>query len=655
MKKRMNISKLGLVFGLSLIAFVLFGTLLPRTALGDQSSLNINPEVATISLGSTQQFEALFTNSPTNAFNYALFSGSSTSGLLLNGANQTINGSSHSNKDFLANGSKLTVTGTCEAVTTVRTNGSQIHIGTIVQNAPYVEMPDFSDQIKTQADAAGQTYNGNKTYNGSNINVQSPIYVNGNLTINGSHFSGKGTIVATGNITFNGSNLNNTGDDSVCFYSKNGNILINGANAILNGMVYAPNGTITMNGANQTIYGRVVGNQVTMNGSGLNIISGDNDLESLPQITWSSSNLSVASVSSTGLATGTGVGTCTITATYKINNITYTDTAQLTVVLPTLTISPDPATILLGYTKQYQATLSDIAGNQTDVTQSVIWSSNKKLSLPYVTFSSTGLATGNIAGIGIITATYIFNGVNITDTATLNIVNFSLTPASKIISLGSTQQYQAIITDSDGNVTDVTQSVNGWSCTSLGLTLATINSSGLATATGLGTCTIQATYLINGVNITTSTPLTIVLPTLSITPIAATISLGSTQQYAVTLTDADGNTTDVTSSVTWSSGSTGVATINTSGLVSSVGVGTSTITGTYTINGVSLTAATPLTIVLPIMSLTPTNTTILSGSTTQYQATLTDAAGHTTDVMPSVAWTSDKTNVATIAPTTGLA
>lgn len=216
------------------------------------------------------------------AFNYALFSGSDTATLTLNGSNQTVIGSSHSNKKFSANGSNLAITGACEAVTTVSVNGSNINIGTIVENAPNIDMPDFSDTLQTLATEAGQNYVGNKTYNGSNVDVNSPIYVTGNLTVNGSNFYGKGTIVATGTIDFNGSNLYNSGDDSVCFYSKSGNITINGSNAVLNGMVYAPNGTITMNGSNQTIYGRVIGNKVTINGSNLNITSSDKDFESLP-------------------------------------------------------------------------------------------------------------------------------------------------------------------------------------------------------------------------------------------------------------------------------------------------------------------------------------------------------------------------------------
>ncbi len=216
------------------------------------------------------------------AFNYALFSGSSSSAMTINGSSQYIFGSSHSNKNFVANGSNITITGACEAVTTIKVNGSQNDISTRIPNSAYVEMPDFSEIIRQQATASGQIYNGNKTFNGSYMDLDSSIYVNGDVTVNGSHFRGNGCIFATGNITFNGSNLNETSDDSVCFYTKNGNITVNGSNATFDGILYAPNGSITMNGSNQTVNGRVIGNTVTFNGSSLNVISGTNELTSLP-------------------------------------------------------------------------------------------------------------------------------------------------------------------------------------------------------------------------------------------------------------------------------------------------------------------------------------------------------------------------------------
>ena len=216
------------------------------------------------------------------AFGYALFSGSKTSTLIMNGTSQYVGGSSHTNQNFLANGTSITISGACEAMNTVTVNGTQINISNKFPNAPFVTMPDFSATLQLQAQSAGQLYNGDKIYNGSSIVVNNPIYVNGNVTVNGSSFSGKGCVLATGDITFNGSNLNQSTSDAVCFYSKTGNIIVNGSNIELDGILYAPNGCITLNGSYQTVNGRVIGNTVLLNGSYLRIQSGTNELQSLP-------------------------------------------------------------------------------------------------------------------------------------------------------------------------------------------------------------------------------------------------------------------------------------------------------------------------------------------------------------------------------------
>jgi len=219
------------------------------------------------------------------AFNYTLFSGSTTEPLSLNGNNFYIGGSSHTNYKFTMNGSSQTITGACEAVSTIKINGSKIDVPNQFPNASFVDMPDFSEIIKTKAEISGQTYVGNQNFNGSYLNLNAPIYVDGDISINGSNFAGQGCILATGNISLSGSNLKNFSDDAVCFYSQNGDITINGSSAVLDGIVYAPNGRITMNGSNQTVHGRVIGNEVTFNGSNTTIIGGTSELMSLPATT----------------------------------------------------------------------------------------------------------------------------------------------------------------------------------------------------------------------------------------------------------------------------------------------------------------------------------------------------------------------------------
>lgn len=238
------------------------------------------------------------------AFDYALFSGNASAPLSLTGSGEYVNGNAHSNYKFTITGSSQTVTGSAEAVnqfsmtgssitiggicrgSSISTSGSKIQVGSkVISAAPWVDMPDFSAAIKSQAEAAGQLYVGNKTFNGSFTSISAPLYVDGNVTVTGSSFSGKGCILATGSITFNGNCLTCKTGDALCFYSKTGNISITGSNAVVNGILFAPKGTVAITGSSVTINGRVIADKVSITGSNCKIISGVSDIGSLPKST----------------------------------------------------------------------------------------------------------------------------------------------------------------------------------------------------------------------------------------------------------------------------------------------------------------------------------------------------------------------------------
>jgi Flp pilus assembly protein TadG/formylmethanofuran dehydrogenase subunit C len=214
---------------------------------------------------------------------YAIFSGSPIKQLTMNGSGFIIRGSVHSNNKLLINGSSITITEAAEAVGTVTTNGSGINIGERLPDASVIDMPDYSDAMAEAAAAANQTYNSSQTFNGGHI-TSDPIYVQGNsntITVNGSGFTATGAVMADGNITINGGGMA-SGDSQVCFYSKNGDITLNGSNYSLNGVLYAPNGKITINGSNVTVNGSVVGNEVRINGSSFTVDRTNHPIESLP-------------------------------------------------------------------------------------------------------------------------------------------------------------------------------------------------------------------------------------------------------------------------------------------------------------------------------------------------------------------------------------
>jgi uncharacterized protein YjdB len=114
-------------------------------------------------------------------------------------------------------------------------------------------------------------------------------------------------------------------------------------------------------------------------------------------VTWTS-NSKVATVSSSGVVSGSEVGTATITA--KTNSGARTDTCIVTVktagIQPTsVTIAPNPVTIEIG--KWQQLTVTVLPSNATDKT--VTWTSNSRAA----TVSSSGIVSGSEAGTATIT------------------------------------------------------------------------------------------------------------------------------------------------------------------------------------------------------------------------------------------------------------
>lgn len=144
----------------------------------------------------------------------------------------------------------------------------------------------------------------------------------------------------------------------------------------------------------------------------------------------------------------------------------------------------------------------------------------------------------------------------------------TVAPSTPSIAVGKTQQMSATGTYDNG-VTDTVTDSASWSTSDA--TVATVSSKGLVTGLASGTATISAT--LNGVSGSTTVNVTVAnLSSISITPTKPSISSGATQQFTAIGTLQNGNTVDLTSSVTWTSLNTAVATINSSGLATALTV-----------------------------------------------------------------------------------
>ncbi|MFZ1083748.1 MAG: Ig-like domain-containing protein [Terracidiphilus sp.] len=147
-------------------------------------------------------------------------------------------------------------------------------------------------------------------------------------------------------------------------------------------------------------------------------------------------------------------------------------------------------------------------------------------------------------------------------------------------------------------------------------------------------------------------PATVAAPTLqsiAVTPAAPAIIKGTTQQFTAKGTYSDSSIVDITSSVTWNSGTPGTATIASGGLATAVAAGTTNITAS--LNGVS-SSADVLTVTAPTLqsiAITPAAPSVAKGLTQQFTAKGSYSNSVIADITSSVTWNSATPGTATIA------
>jgi uncharacterized protein YjdB len=355
---------------------------------------------------------------------------------------------------------------------------------------------------------------------------------------------------------------------------------------------------------------------------------------------WKTSDSNVASVAG-GKVTAVGAGTVIVSATS--GKFSASATLQVTSAatnLASIAVSPVASSLPLNTSLQYTATGTYKDGSSRDLTALVSWASSFT---SIATVNAAGVATGKSAGSTTISASLggITGSSKLTVTAPA-ISSIVVTPDGLTLGIGIGQQYTATAIYSDGSTQDLVSGVI-WSSSATGV--ATINGSGLATTVGAGTVTITA----HVGSFSDTALLTVVaanLVSISVTPTPVSVSVGTDQQFSAIGSFNDGSTQLLTS-VTWSSSSSSVATINSAGLATAVGTGAATITATS--GSVSGTAALTVTgATVTSVTVTPANSNMPVGTTKQFTATASFSDGSSQDVTASVLWGSSKPGVASI-------
>ena len=199
---------------------------------------------------------------------------------------------------------------------------------------------------------------------------------------------------------------------------------------------------------------------------------------------WESSNPGVASVSQDGVVTGKQGGSAKIAANAE-GKTGYADVTVSPGGPASVTVDPPSATVLVGQTTQFRATVRDAFGAQLG--GAVTWSSDNS---SVARVSSDGVVTGVSPGGATITASR--EGVSGHASVTVQLVPVArvvVSPSSASIKKNQTRQYSATAYDASNNV--LTGRAVAWS--SSNEKIATISTTGVVTGRSGGTSTITAT------------------------------------------------------------------------------------------------------------------------------------------------------------------
>lgn len=258
-----------------------------------------------------------------------------------------------------------------------------------------------------------------------------------------------------------------------------------------------------------------------------------------PAVTWSATG---GTVSGSGLYTaGTGTGTFQVIARHTGGTLADTAVVTITAAAPTLTalvISPKTTSLQTSGSRQFTVTAT--------------WSDGST-ALPAVTWSTTG---GTVSAAGLYVApgtagTYLVvakqtGGIKadtgtVTVTSAATVVGLTVSPGTASLGAGSTQQFTASATYSNGGTgtTSLTWAATG----------GTISSGGLYTAPGTSgqykvIAQASGTTVRDTADVTAGDPTQIT--SVAITPDVVTLGPSATQQFTVVATSADGQTRPAT-------------------------------------------------------------------------------------------------------------
>lgn len=165
-------------------------------------------------------------------------------------------------------------------------------------------------------------------------------------------------------------------------------------------------------------------------------------------VTWSSSDLSIVTVTATGQITGVAAGTALVSATSEGKSGSAAITVTFVPVLTSLSLTPATSSVLVGRTTQITAIAQDQKGANLAGATFTYQSSD----VTKATVSNTGLVTGVAAGTSRVTVTGTIGSVTKSASVDVTVVAPKLT-ASVRATAGNVFSPQTVFINRGGTVT----------------------------------------------------------------------------------------------------------------------------------------------------------------------------------------------------------
>ncbi len=378
----------------------------------------------------------------------------------------------------------------------------------------------------------------------------------------------------------------------------------------------------------------VVASSVTLNVADMTLLVGQSDKLTAtvepanttnPEITWKSSDESIATVSADGTVTAVSVGVANITATCGEVSTTCKVTVN-PVVASSVTLNVADMTLLVGQSGKLTATVEP--ANTTDAT--ITWKSSNE-SIAKVTEDGTVIAVS----VGVATITATCGEVSATCKVTVNPIvasSVNLNVADITLLVGQSDKLTATVEPSNTTNPEITWKSSDES-------IAKVSEDGIVTAISVGVATITATC--GEVSATCKVTVNPVVAS-SVTLNVADMTLLVGQSDKLTATVEPANTTDAT--ITWKSSDESIAKVSEDGTVTAISVGVANITATC--GEVSATCKVTVNpVVASSVTLNVLDMTLLVGQSDKLTATIEPA--NTTN--PEIVWTSSDKSIVKVA------